>query len=285
MTEPTHAIKAKNIWVSYDETPVLRDLSVTLPKGKLTAIIGPNGAGKSTLIEALLGFIQVDSGELIYEDNQSKDQAMKSISYVPQKQAVDWNFPATVFDVVLMGRYGKGGFFNRINQEDKDIAMEKLKVVSMEDFADRQINQLSGGQKQRVFLARALASEPDTFLLDEPLAGVDMKTEKIIMSLLRELTQSGKTVVLVHHDLHTVRDYFDNVVFLNHTVLAQGPVETTFTEENIDRTYRKAQIQEGETFDWPLRIPIKWLYLPNCGFRDLHSWCHQWPGRNLCHLA
>lgn len=239
-------IQAKNLWVSYNQKPVLKSLSVVIEKGKLTAIIGPNGAGKSTLIEALLGFIKIDEGELIYENNQGIKKAKKQISYVPQKQTVDWNFPATVLDVVLMGRYGKSGLFHRLSQQDKDIAIEKLEAVEMADFSDRQINQLSGGQKQRVFLARALASQADIFLLDEPLAGVDIKTEKIIMSLLRQLTRQGKTVVLVHHDLHTVSDYFDQVIFLNQKVVAQGSVERVFTQKNIDNTFRRVQMDPGD---------------------------------------
>lgn len=239
-------IQAKNLWVSYNQKPVLKSLSVVIEKGKLTAIIGPNGAGKSTLIEALLGFIKIDEGELIYENNHGIKKAKKQISYVPQKQTVDWNFPATVLDVVLMGRYGKSGLFHRLSQQDKDIAIEKLEAVEMADFSDRQINQLSGGQKQRVFLARALASQADIFLLDEPLAGVDIKTEKIIMSLLRQLTRQGKTVVLVHHDLHTVSDYFDQVIFLNQKVVAQGSVERVFTQKNIDNTFRRVQMDPGD---------------------------------------
>lgn len=245
MLQPHPVIQAKNLWVSYNQKPVLKNLSVSIQKGSLTAILGPNGAGKSTLIEALLGLIKIDGGELVYEHNQELKKAKKQISYVPQKQAVDWNFPATVLDVVLMGRYGQTGLFQRLTQNDKKIAMEQLEAVEMINFHDRQINQLSGGQKQRVFLARALASQAEIFLLDEPLAGVDIKTEKIIMSLLRQLTRDGKTVVLVHHDLHTVADYFDQVIFLNERVIAQGPTEKTFTQKNIDLTFKSLQIDSG----------------------------------------
>lgn len=245
MTEK-YVIKTQDLTVAYEEEPVLLETTMQMPKGKMTAIIGPNGAGKSTLLESLLNFIQPIKGQVEYYGGQTYDEVKDNISYVPQKQAVDWNFPATVLDVVLMGRYGKVGLFKRLSKKDKQIALDQLEAVEMGEFVNRQINQLSGGQKQRVFLARALASSADIFLLDEPLAGVDMKTEKIIMSLLKQLTTEGKTVVVVHHDLQTIREYFDYVVFLNKSTIAQGSVQEAFHDENIKATFRPTSIKDVE---------------------------------------
>lgn len=238
------SIQTNKLTVAYDSEPVLWNATVHFESGKMTAIVGPNGAGKSTLLESLLGFLKPIKGNVLYYGNNTYKEVKESVTYVPQKQAVDWDFPATVLDVVLMGRYGNVGLFKQLSKDDKKLAMEKLEAVQMAEYADRQINQLSGGQKQRVFLARALVSEATVFLLDEPLAGVDIKTEKIIMSLLNELSEQHKTIVVVHHDLQTVEEYFDNIVFLNKKVVAQGPVEKQFNSENIKSTFRPSRAEE-----------------------------------------
>lgn len=238
------SIQTNKLTVAYDSEPVLWDATVQFESGKMTAVVGPNGAGKSTLLESLLGFLKPVKGNVLFYGNKTYKEVKENVTYVPQKQAVDWNFPATVLDVVLMGRYGNVGLFKRLKQEDKDLAMRKLEDVQMAEFANRQINQLSGGQKQRVFLARALVSEADIFLLDEPLAGVDIKTEKIIMSLLKDLTEQNKTIVVVHHDLQTVEEYFDNIVFLNKKIIAQGSVEKYFNTGNIRKTFRPSRSEE-----------------------------------------
>lgn len=249
MNKTTSAIETHNLSVAYGDEPVLWNISIQFLAGKMTAIVGPNGAGKSTLLEALLGFLKPLKGEINYFQNKSYKAVKDRVAYVPQKQAVDWNFPATVLEVVMMGRYGNVGLFKRLKQSDKNIALEKLEAVQMSDFADRQINELSGGQKQRVFLARALASEADIYLLDEPLAGVDMKTEKIIMSLLYDLTRQNKTVIVVHHDLQTVEEYFDQIVFLNQKVIEQGPVDQVYNQEQIEQTFRPSLAIEERSED------------------------------------
>lgn len=249
MNKTTSAIETHNLSVAYGDEPVLWNVSIQILTGKMTAIVGPNGAGKSTLLEALLGFLKPLKGEINYFQNKSYKAVKDRVAHVPQKQAVDWNFPATVLEVVMMGRYGNVGLFKRLKQSDKNIALEKLEAVQMSDFADRQINELSGGQKQRVFLARALASEADIYLLDEPLAGVDMKTEKIIMSLLYDLTRQNKTVIVVHHDLQTVEEYFDQIVFLNQKVIEQGPVDQVYNQEQIEQTFRPSLAIEERSED------------------------------------
>lgn len=236
------AIEIKNMTVAYDATPVVWNVTSQFNRGKLTAIIGPNGAGKSTLLNTIVGLIQPISGEAqfnVKNNWQNFKEAQKHIAYVPQKTAVDWDFPATVLDVVVMGRYVHLGWIKRPKKADIQIAKEKLEQVGMLEFQDRQISQLSGGQRQRVFLARALAQEAEIYLLDEPFAGVDIKTERVIITLLRELVQQNKTVVVVHHDLQTVEEYFDEVLLMNKEVVTVGPTKEVFTEENIEETYRR----------------------------------------------
>lgn len=205
------------------------------------AIVGPNGAGKTTLIKAMLGLLKPVSGEVRFADID-KDQrtANKRIGYVPQSGSVDWDFPATVQDVVLMGCYGKLGWIKRPRKEDIELTKQTLKKVGMQDYANRQISQLSGGQQQRVFLARALAQEADIYFMDEPFKGVDAKTETAIVALLKDLKDEGKTVVVVHHDLQTVAEYFDWVTLINLRVVASGPVEEIFNEENLKKAYKSS---------------------------------------------
>lgn len=226
-------IKVEDITVTYDVKPVIWDVDTEFAKGKITAIVGPNGAGKSTLVKAIMGIIKSISGNV----HVLSPRGVKDIAYVPQSGSVDWDFPATVEDIVLMGRYGHIGWFKRPGKVDKQIASAMIEKVGMSDFKSRQIRQLSGGQQQRVFLARALAQDAQIYILDEPLKGVDAKTEKILMQLLRDLADNGKTVIAVHHDLSTVAKYFDEVALVNVRLIDHGPVTTTFTPENIKNTF------------------------------------------------
>jgi manganese/zinc/iron transport system ATP- binding protein len=229
-------VEIHDLTVSYDKKPVLWDIDLSLPKGQLIGVIGPNGAGKSTLIKAVMGLIPNSSGYIkLFDDdlNNVRDR----ISYVPQRETVDWDFPASVMDVVLMGRYGKLGLFKRPRKVDREVALDSLRKVDMESFKDRQISQLSGGQQQRVFLARALAQQADLYFMDEPFAGVDAATEKTIIKLLREMSERGNTVVVVHHDLQSVPQYFDWVIMLNMRLIASGPTENTFTSDLLQETY------------------------------------------------
>lgn len=230
-------IKVNNLTVVYEEKPVLWNVNLEIEKGTLMAIVGPNGAGKSTFLKAMMNLVKPISGKVKFFDEDYKNQRLK-IAYVPQKESIDWDFPTTVLDVVEMGRYGKLGWFKRITKNDKEIAHEALKKVGMEEFSDRQISQLSGGQQQRIFLARALAQEVEIYFLDEPFQGIDAKTEKIIVDILKKLVKEGKTVVVVHHDLNTIKEYFDYITFMNINVISSGKIGDVFTKENIEKTYK-----------------------------------------------
>lgn len=237
-----YIVDVEDLTVAYDAKPVLWDIDLKIPEGKLMAIVGPNGAGKTTLIKAMLGLLKPVSGEVrFYDSNQTQIyDKIKRIGYVPQSGSVDWDFPATVLDVVLMGCYGKLGWIKRPRKEDTELALQTLKKVGMDNFVSRQISQLSGGQQQRVFLARALVQQADIYFMDEPFKGVDAQTEKAIVLLLKELKKEGKTVIVVHHDLQTVPEYFDFVTLINLQVIATGPVETTFNDENLKKAYRSS---------------------------------------------
>lgn len=229
-------IEVHDLTVAYRKRPVLWDIDFTLPEGKLVGMVGPNGAGKSTLIKAIMGLLPVMSGYVkIYGEPLEKNRDL--LAYVPQRESVDWDFPTDALDVVTMGRYGKLSLLGRPSRKDKEIAMESLRKVGMAGLAKRQISQLSGGQQQRVFLARALVQDASIYLMDEPLAGVDAATEKVIIELLKELKSQGKTVLVVHHDLQTVREYFDCVMLLNMRLVKFGPTEEVFTNENLRLTY------------------------------------------------
>lgn len=230
------ALEIHDLTVAFDRKPVLWNIDLKLPEGKLVGIIGPNGAGKSTLIKATMGLLPLSSGFIKLFD-QSLDDVRHRISYVPQRESVDWDFPASVLDVVLMGRYSKLGLFQRPRKADRDVALDCLKKVGMETYANRQISQLSGGQQQRTFLARALAQQADIYFMDEPFAGVDSATEKAIIELLRSMTEAKKTVIVVHHDLQSVTQYFDWVIMLNTRLVACGPTLSTFTQHNLQETY------------------------------------------------
>lgn len=250
ISEKATAIRLNQLTVAYEAQPVLWDISFSIPKGTLTAVVGPNGAGKSTLIKSLINLIKPIAGEVEFTFGQSTEEDYRKnknlVAYVPQNGSVDWDFPTTVLDVVVMGRYGHIGWFKRPKKKDKSLANEMLAKVGMADFKDRQISQLSGGQRQRVFLARALVQEAEIYLMDEPFQGVDAQTEKIIIQLLKELKSEGKTIVVVHHDLQTVPEYFDEVVLINRELIGNGPIETTFTKELIAKTYRQNQAKPWE---------------------------------------
>ena len=233
---PAVSVEVHDVTVAYQRKPVLWDIDVLLPSAKLIAVVGPNGAGKSTLLKAILGLVPLASGR-IEVMGRSLAAARHLIGYVPQRETVDWDFPIDALDVVLMGCYGRLGWIKRPTRADRDLALSCLRQVGMHDFASRQISQLSGGQQQRVFLARALAQQAELYFMDEPFAGVDAATERAIVDVLRELRGRGKTVIAVHHDLQTVADYFDHVVLLNMRLVAAGPVDTTFTRDNLQKTY------------------------------------------------
>jgi manganese/zinc/iron transport system ATP- binding protein len=234
VTEP--ALEIHDMTVAYHRKPVLWDIDLAIPEGNLVGIVGPNGAGKTTLIKAVLGLLPLASGNVLIYGRPYYEQR-KLIGYVPQRESVDWDFPVTVNDVVLMGTYGRLGWFRRPGRAEREIATRCLEQVGMSDFANRQIRQLSGGQQQRVFLARALAQNARVYFMDEPFSGVDAATESAIIKLLQSLRSAGKTVFVVHHDLQTVRGYFDYVILLNMRLVAYGPTETTFTPANLHKTY------------------------------------------------
>ncbi|MBT5739448.1 MAG: metal ABC transporter ATP-binding protein [Planctomycetes bacterium] len=230
------AIEIHDLTVSYREKPVLWDIDATIPEGSLCAIVGPNGAGKSTLLSAILGTIHPASGWLkIFDQEVGKSQEL--IGFVPQRESVDWDFPVDVLDVVLMGTYSKLGWFRRPGKAQRDWAMECLEQVGMADLKKRQVGELSGGQQQRVFIARSLAQDARLILMDEPFAGVDAATEEAIRLVLLDLKKKGRTVVLVHHDLQTIENFFDHVLLLNLRLVAAGPTAEIFTGENLLRTY------------------------------------------------
>lgn len=236
--DQSYVVEVNDLTVAYDTKPVLWDIDLKIPRGKLVAVVGPNGAGKTTLIKAILGLLKPISGGVRFIKRDSQTKRAPVVAYVPQSGSVDWDFPATVLDVVLMGRYGKLGWIRRPAKTDIALARRTLEQVGMAAFEKRQISQLSGGQQQRVCLARALVQEADIYFMDEPFKGVDVRTEKIIVELLRQLQQDHKTVVVVHHDLQTVAEYFDWVTLINLSLIASGPVVDVFSESNLQKTYR-----------------------------------------------
>lgn len=232
-------IEIKNLTICYDEEIVLKNINLEINKGEMVAIIGPNGAGKSTLIKAMLDLTKKISGEILIFGQKYKKNRNK-IAYVPQRGSVDWDFPVTVYDVVEMGCYGQVGWIKRINEIYKQKVKKAIEEVGMNQFQTRQINQLSGGQQQRIFIARALVQNADIYILDEPFQGVDIKTEKEIIKILKKLQNDGKTIIVVHHDLNTVKEYFKEVIFINKKIIEKGKIEDKFTEENIRKTYNNS---------------------------------------------
>lgn len=225
-----NTIEIKNLTVAYGENIALENFNLDVEEGSLMALVGPNGAGKSTLIKTILKFLKQITGEIKING--------KNLAYVPQRNSVDWDFPTTLFDVVEMGCYGRVGLFKRVSKEEKKKVLKAIEQVGMLDFKDRQISELSGGQQQRAFIARALVQEADIYLMDEPFQGVDSTTERSIVDILKKLKLEGKTLLVVHHDLQTVPNYFESVTFINKTVIASGKIEKVFTQENINKTYK-----------------------------------------------
>lgn len=231
------ALNVENLHVSYGETEVLSNITLSIDTGKLVGILGPNGSGKSTFIKAILGLVPKDKGNVTIL-GKPLNKVRKDIGYKPQHSNIDWDFPIVVKDTVLLGTYPKLGLFKRPTKKEKDWAMECLVKVGMEDFADRQIGELSGGQQQRVFLARALAQEAECFFLDEPFVGIDVSSEEVIINILKELRDQGKTVFVVHHDLMKVEDYFDDLIVVNKTLVGAGPVDVIFRPGLMQRAYQ-----------------------------------------------
>lgn len=229
-------LSIRDLTVAYHRKPVIWDIDLSIEPGRLVGIVGPNGAGKSTLIKACLDLVPRSSGELLFY-GQPYAKERKRVGYVPQRESVDWDFPVSALDVVAMGTYGKLGWFRRVDKRSKALSMHALERVGLADYADRQISQLSGGQQQRTFLARALVQDADIYFMDEPFAAVDAATERAIVDLLKELQEREKTVLVVHHDLATVPQYFDWTVLLNMRVVAAGRTAEVFTQENLRRTY------------------------------------------------
>ena len=234
--EPALAVHVEDLTVAYHGTPVLWDIDLNIPRGVMAAIIGPNGAGKSTLVKAILGLVRPTAGHVTVL-GAPYPQQRKRIGYVPQRTSVDWDFPTSALDVVQMGRYGHLGWLRRPGRAERRLAMQALEEVGIAELANRQISQLSGGQQQRVFLARALVQDAEVYLLDEPMAGVDATTARTIRTPLQRLRDAGRTIIVVHHDLQTVQDYFDWVVILNVRVIAQGPIGQVYSLENLHRAY------------------------------------------------
>lgn len=232
------AIAIKNVSVRYHEKTVLKDVTVSVPVGAICGLVGMNGAGKSTLFKAIMNAVPILHGSVSLAGHTVKIAQKKGIvAYVPQSEAIDWNFPVSVEDVVMMGRYGFMGITRSPGSKDRLAVEEALRRVHLTDFADRQVGQLSGGQRKRVFVGRALAQGASILLLDEPFAGVDAKTEASLVTLLRELQTQGVTILIAAHDLNTIGQYCDHIILLNQTVIAAGPTKKVFTEKNIARTY------------------------------------------------
>jgi manganese/zinc/iron transport system ATP- binding protein len=232
-------LEVRRLTASYGARPVLWDVDASFPSGALSAIVGPNGAGKSTLLRAALGLVPTDAGQALIEGRPAK-AALQRVAYVPQRDAVDWDFPITVREVVEMGRYAQAGWVRRVRRSEAPIVADCLERVGMTAYARRQIGQLSGGQRQRVFIARALAQQAPLLVMDEPFAGVDARTEAALLDLLRDLRGEGHSVIVVHHDLATVRAAFDWALLLNVRAVAAGPVAEVLTPETLRRAYGAA---------------------------------------------
>lgn len=236
VTKRHSVIDVRHLTVSYQAKPALLDVSVQIESDQLVGVIGPNGAGKSTFIKAVLGFVKPDLGT-VQINGKSAQKAKGEVAYVPQRGTVDWDFPITVKEVALMGRYQKIPWYTSPRAEDHDTAFAALDMVRMQDFAERQIGELSGGQQQRVFLARALAQGSDILLLDEPFAGVDAATERAILDVLERAKQNGKTLVVVHHDLSTAAEYFDKLMLIKQRMYAFGTPQMVLNEELLSNVY------------------------------------------------
>lgn len=235
-SKATPALEVHNLTASYNRKPVLWEVDFQLPQGQLIGVVGPNGSGKTTLLKSVMGLLEPDSG-YVKIFGQDLDQVRHRVSYVPQRESVDWDFPASVKDVVEMGRYRKSNLFKRLSKNDHQLVNEALERVNLLEYAHRQISQLSGGQQQRVFIARALAQQADLYIMDEPFVGVDAATEEALLALLTQMKSQGKTVVIVHHDLQTAYDYFDWTLLLNTRLVAAGPQKEVFTKSLLQEAY------------------------------------------------
>lgn len=255
-SSPVPALETHDLTVTYHKRPVLYGVDVAVPEGSLVGIVGPNGAGKSTLIKSIMGVVP-SSGGWVKIFGKSLKENLHRVGYVPQRESVDWDFPVTVMDVALMGTYGRLGLFRRPGKEEKLRASEALDKVGMLPYSNRQIGNLSGGQQQRVFLARALAQDSDLYLMDEPFVGVDAATEAAIVSLLHEMRERGKTVLVVHHDLQTAAEYFDRILLLNMRLVAFGKVEDVFTPELLQKTYGGRLTLLSEVADRAAKLSMK----------------------------
>lgn len=229
-------IQVKNLSVSYFGNQVVQNISFSFETGKLIGIIGPNGAGKSTMMKAMLGLIPKDSGEVTI-DNQPVKNIRKQISYVPQRSSIDWDFPITVFDTVLLGTYPSLGIFRRPGKVEKEWALHCLEKVNLQDFRKHQIGELSGGQQQRVFIARALAQKSKYFFLDEPFVGIDVSSENTIINILKDLRDDGKTIFVIHHDLSKAEEYFNDLILINKELIESGPVKKVIKPEIMSAAY------------------------------------------------
>jgi len=245
-------INIKNLTVSYDRKPVIWDLDFSIPRQSCVGIIGPNGAGKTTLVKTMIGLLEPLSGEIDFFGKDNVEMKGK-IGYVPQRKSIDWDFPITVFEVVQMGLYSTLGLFKRPSRREKERVLEVLKSLKMDQFADCHIGDLSGGQQQRLFVARALLQDADVFFFDEPFVCIDKTTEQLIIDIFKQLVSEGKTLFVVHHDLNTVKNYFDTVVMLNTRLIAAGPVEKVYTMENLTKTFG----QGGLIFEEALNLTSK----------------------------
>lgn len=235
--ERNASVSVSNLNVSYYGNEVVRNVSFSFKTGNLIGIVGPNGAGKSTMMKAILGLIPKDSGH-VEMSGELIDHVRKKIAYVPQRNVIDWDFPIVVKDTVLLGTYPHLGIFKRPGKKEREWANQCLEKVGIEEFADRQIAELSGGQQQRVFLARALAQRADYFFLDEPFVGIDVASEEVIINILKQLRDQGKTIFVVHHDLSKVETYFDDLILINKELYGAGPVEKVFKPENMEKCYK-----------------------------------------------
>jgi ABC-type Mn2+/Zn2+ transport system ATPase subunit/ABC-type Zn uptake system ZnuABC Zn-binding protein ZnuA len=245
----TYKIEVNELSTSYDRKTVLSNINMVLESGKLYGLLGPNGAGKSTLFKSILGLVKYDSGEILI-NGKRVEEIRNKIAYIPQKEEIDWSFPATVIDIVLTGRLSMKKPLDRFSSDDARLALEALQKVGMSEFTNRQISDLSGGQQQRVFIARALCQEAEILMFDEPFVGVDITTEEKIMQIIKGLVNANKTVIMIHHDLSKVKEYFDAVIMINQRLIACGSTERVFNNENIAATYggRLTILQETDGF-------------------------------------
>jgi manganese/iron transport system ATP-binding protein len=230
------SLAIENLSVKYRAIEALNQVSFSVQSGRLVGIFGPNGAGKSTLIKAMLGLIPSVSGRVLYQGKPLIDQ-LDQVAYVPQRSQIDWTYPVTVWDIVMMGRTKKSGWFQRYSSISRRLVTQALERVGMIEFRDRAISDLSGGQQQRVFLARALAQQATVFCFDEPFVGIDQKTQSIMFEVFKELTRENKLILVVNHDLGESITHFDDLILLNRSLIASGSRSQVLTQDNLQKAY------------------------------------------------